>query len=164
MHDLAGGETPPPVAGPSGTQMSNDRFNADPYAPTLAEPPRGGGCARYAIGCGIVVSVALVLLVLVSYLAWPGFVNFTVQNNLAEHRDLVEQMNLDPPVRDELLKDFNTLRLSIDDHNNFGFFQWIEIDLELTKIDQDGKIDIPELAKLRTEIGRMKKIQGIDAK
>jgi hypothetical protein len=144
--------------------MSNDRFNPDPYAPTLAEPPGGGGCGRYAIGCGMVTSVVLLLIALVSYLAWPGFVNFTVQTNLAELRDAVQPTNLDPPVRDELVKDLDTLRLSIDDHNNFAFMQWIEIHQELTKIVQDRKIDPRELGMLKNEISRMKKIQGIETK
>src|SRR5689334_19465825 len=110
----------PPLAGPGDTQMSNDRFNPDPYAPTLNEPPRGGGCGRYAIGCGMVTSVVLLLIAMVSYLAWPGFVDFTVQVKLAENRDAVRRMNLDPPVRDELVADFEKIRLSIDDHNHFG--------------------------------------------
>ena len=144
--------------------MSNDRFNPDPYAPTFAEPPQGGGCGRYAIGCGMVTSVVLLLIALGTYLAWPGFVNFTVQTNLAELRDAVQQTNLDPPVRDEMVKDFDTLRLSIDDHNNFAFMQWIEIHQEVAKFVQDRKIDPRELEMLRNEIGRMKKIQGIAVK
>jgi hypothetical protein len=164
VHDLSGGGTSGPTDTTGGAKMSNDRFNADPYAPTIAEPPRGGGCGRIAIGCGLVVSVALVLFALGIYLVWPGFLGYTVQHDLAELRDAVEQSNLEPPIRDELIDEFNALRLSIDDHNNFAFFQWLDIDREVKKILSDRVIDPREMTVLRTELGRMKKIQGIAVK
>jgi hypothetical protein len=144
--------------------MSSDPYNPSPnpnqYDPTYTEP-QSSGCRGYATGCGIVVATVLVLAAVGLYLAWPGFAKFGAQNDLAKFRDTVEAMNLDEAVRTELVAEFDKVRLSIDDHNNFAFMQWVEIEKEVTKLLTDGALTPDELKKLRAEIARMKKIQGI---
>jgi hypothetical protein len=139
-------------------------YDTNPYDPMDSDRPSGGGCRRYAIGCGAIVLVVVLLAALILYLLWPSLIDSAVQRRLAEYRDAVQKMKLDPAVRDELVGDFNTIRLSIDDHDHFGFSQWGDVRRAVDKLFADGEIDAGELGTLRSEINRMKKIQNINAK
>jgi hypothetical protein len=160
VHDLSAGPTPR-FAAASSHAMSSAPLNPDPFAPDPNQPPRGGGCGKAVLGCGLVVAVLLLLLGVIIYLAWPGFVGYLIQTELVNFREAVEKSPLEPNVRDEFAKDLDAVRLSMDDHKHFDLMQWMSISGEFRKVFDDGRIDPREIENLRTEIGRMKKIQGI---
>jgi hypothetical protein len=142
--------------------------NDSGIGPTASDPggkPAGGTSAgrssplrRRAIAAAVLALTAAML-----YLFWGAAFDASVQRNLEKYRQSVERSDLDPPSRTELVGDFNLLRSSIDKRNNFSLSQWIDIDLVFKNQLVDAAIDEHELANLRVEIRRLKKIQGIDA-
>ncbi len=113
------------------------------------------------IGCGIAAFLAIAIFAVVAYFGATAFFAFGVGTDLSDYRDAVRGMDIDAVTRDRLLDDFESVRLSLDEGNNFGFFQWLEIDDSIQGILADGKIDADEHDSLQAEIARMKKIQGI---
>jgi len=169
VHDLSDGRAGPPAQPSSEIRMSNAAYGNEPYrnepfGPTYVEPPRGNGCGRVALGCGMVVSVVLILLAAAIYLITPAFVGYMIQDDLADWRDAIELANLNPKDRDEVSQGLEAVRLSLDDRQDLGFFQWMTISQEFRQTFEDGQVDDRELAKLKTEVGRLKKIQGIEGK
>jgi hypothetical protein len=145
--------------------MSNDNFSRNPYTPAgLPPPPGANGCVVAFNGCLVVIAGLMLLLAVFCYLVWPDFAAFGTRLDLVEYKDAVEHSNLDPQTQAELIGDLETVRLSIDDRNQFHFLQWLNVDKEVVRLLNDRQIDGPELAKLKAEIGRMKKIQGLQAK
>jgi len=145
--------------------MSNDPFRPNANFPPDPYVERRSGCSGFFVGCGLFVVLIFFLIGMGLYLAWPGLVAYgVIQEDLSQYKEKIEKSNLDPKVRDELVKDLDAVRLSIDERSHFGFFQWISVDTEVEKILKDGRIDDKELPKLKTEIDRMKKVQGLEAK
>jgi hypothetical protein len=145
-------------------------MSSDPYRPMSNFPPeqyveRRSGCSGCFVGCSLFVLVFFGLIGWGAYLALPGFVAYgVIQKDLTEYKEAIERSNLDPKTREALIKDLDAVRLSIDQQSQFEFFQWLSVDTEIDKILNDRQIDVNELAKLKTEIDRMKKVQGLPAK
>jgi len=114
------------------------------------------------IGCGIATLVAVVVLFTAAYLGAAAFFRYGVGSDLSDYRDAIQRMNIDSEAKKRILSDLEKVRLSLDDRNRFGFFQWIEIDESVQGIIADGKIEGSEYDSLLSEISRMKKIQGIE--
>lgn len=116
---------------------------------------------KIALGCGIAALVAIVLCALVAYFGGRAFFTFGVGSDLSDYRDAIEATQLDETTKKRLLDDLEEIRISLDDGNHFGFFQWIEMDNSIQGLIVDHKVNTRELEALRTEIARMRKIQGL---
>lgn len=113
------------------------------------------------IGCGIAALLAAAVLFAAAYSGSAAFFKYGVSSDLSEYRDSIRKMDIDAKVKEALLNDLEEVRFSLDEKNNFGFFQWLEIDDSIQGILADGMIETSEFASLLAEIARMKKIQGI---
>jgi len=113
------------------------------------------------IGCGIAALLAVAVLFAAVYSGSAAFFKYGVSSDLSEYRDSVRKMEIDTKAKEALLNDFEEVRFSLDEKNNFGFFQWLEIDSSIQGILADGKIETDEFASLLAEIARMKRTQGI---
>ena len=112
-------------------------------------------------GRKIVILLALALLVVGVIFGGKPFFAFGVGGDLSDYRDAIRATDIYTVTKNHLLEDLEKIRLSLDEGNNFGFFQWLEIDDSMKGILKDGKIEANELDSLLAEIERMKKIQGI---
>jgi hypothetical protein len=150
---------------PKGAIMSRDPYSPTPNFPSDPFVERRSGCSGFFVGCGLFVVLIIFLIGSGLAWAWPSLIaHGVIQKDLSDYTFALEQSNLDPKIRDELIQDLDAVRLSIDEQNRFGFFQWISVQTEVEKILKDGRVDDKELPKLKTEIGRMKHVQGIQAK
>ncbi len=113
------------------------------------------------IGCGIAALTFLLLLVVGRSLGWRAFCTFGTGGDLSDYRDAIQRMDIGAGTKEELLRDIEAVRMSLDEENNFSFFQWVEIDDSIQGILADGKIDTSEHEWLRADILRMKRTQGI---
>jgi len=148
--------------------MPNKNFTPGPYDPVApGSPPSGGGGGGGAAlfnGCLIVVAGMLLFIAVFAYLIWPDFAAFGARLDLVKFKEAVDSSDLPPPTKVALIDDLEAVRLSLDDRNQFNFFQWVNVEKEFLRILGDRRIDETELAKLKVEIGRIKKIQGLDPK
>jgi len=113
------------------------------------------------IGCGIAALAFLLLLVVGGSLGWRAFCTFGIGSDLSDYRDAIQRMDIGPETKEQLLRDIEAVRMSLDETNNFSFFQWAEIDDSIQGILADGKIDTSEHRSLQADILRMKRTQGI---
>ena len=127
------------------------------------------------IGCGFGAFVTLILSTVVVYFWGAAIFKFGIGSDLSDYRYTLQRMDfdlsdyrytlrgmsIDAKIGDQLIDDFEDVRLSLDKGNNFDIFQWFETDDSIQGILADGKIDAGEYDSLRTDIALMKKIQGI---
>ena len=113
------------------------------------------------IGCGYGAFVTLILLTVVVYFGGATIFKFGIGSDLSDYRYTLQRMDIDAKIGDQLIDDFEDVRLSLDKGNSFDIFQWFEIDDSIQGILADGKIDAGEYDSLRTDIALMKKIQGV---
>ena len=114
------------------------------------------------LGCGIAALVALVVFSVTAYFGAGAFFRFGVGTDLSDHRDAIRQIDMDVEARTQLLGDLEDIRLSLDEQNNFGFFQWLEIDDSIQGIIADRRLDDDEYSVLQADIERMKRTQGLE--
>ena len=118
------------------------------------------------IGCSVLAFAALagvVLVTAVAVLGGPGFLAFAVGSDLSEQRDAIQGVDIDAETKRRIVGDLEDVRRSLVEGNEFGLFEWIEIDESIRGVLADGRIDPGELDSLEGEIARMKSIQGVPA-
>ena len=116
------------------------------------------------IGCSVLAFAALagvVLVTAVAVLGGPGFFAFAVGSDLSEQRDAIQGVDIDAETKRRIVGDLEDVRRSLVEGNEFGLFEWIEIDESIRGVLADGRIDPGELDSLEGEIARMKSIQGV---
>ena len=116
---------------------------------------------RALIGCGIAALTFLLILAVGGFLGWRAFCTFGIGSDLSDYRDAIQRMDIGAETKGQLLRDIEAVRMSLDEQNNFSFFQWVEIDDSIQGILADGKIDTSEHKWLRADILRMKRTQEI---
>ena len=118
------------------------------------------------IGCSVLAFAALVGVVLVTAVAvlgGPGFFAFAVGSDLSEQREAIRGVDIDAETKRRILGDLEDVRRSLGEGNEFGLFEWIEIDESIRGVLADGRIEPDELDSVEGEIARMKSIQGVPA-
>lgn len=116
---------------------------------------------RIAIGCGVSGCLGLVVAVVLLVVAGSAFLEFGIGTDLSGYEDAIRASGLDSAKKDQLVGAITEVRSSVDRENNFGFFQWLQIDQSIQDLLGDGQIDEGEVDSLLVEIARMKEIQGI---
>jgi hypothetical protein len=112
-------------------------------------------------GWGIAAIVAVVVLSVVVYFGGGALFKAVIGADLSDYRDAIQQMNIDAEIKTQFLKDLEDIRISLDEKNNFGFWQWSEIDDSIIGLISDGKLEGSEYGSLQADIERMKRAQGL---
>lgn len=139
-------------------------------SPAVSPSPQRAKTRPILIACGIGCSVlafaalaGVVLVTAVAVLGGPGFFAFAVGSDLSEQREAIQGVDIDTETKRRILGDLEDVRRSLSEGNEFGLFEWIEIDESIRGVLADGRIDPGELDSLEGEIALMKSIQGVPA-
>ena len=139
-------------------------------SPAVSPSPQRAKTRPILIACGIGCSVlafaalaGVVLVTAVAVLGGPGFFAFAVNSDLSEQREAIQGVDIDTETKRRILGDLEDVRRSLSEGNEFGLFEWIEIDESIRGVLADGRIDPGELDSLEGEIALMKSIQGVPA-
>ena len=73
----------------------------------------------------------------------------------------INNMELDTEKKNQVMTDFDDIRISLDNGNNFGFFQWLSLDSSIQDQIENGVLSEVELESVERDIQRMKKVQNI---
>lgn len=90
------------------------------------------------------------------------FVQYGIGLDLVTYRTTILKMEMEKPLKQELVYDLELLRNSINERNRIGFFRWLSADTSIRNILDDEKISPEEYAILKAEILALKRAQGLE--
>ena len=144
------------------TEWEDSYFEPDqPVEPTSPVAKKSGG-NRWLIGCVVAAAGFGLVVIIGCAVGWGTFFRFGVNSDLTGYAETISAVELEATAKQELLDDIKAIRESLEQHNNFNFMSWIDTDERILLLIDDYEIDEADLKSLKSELARMKRIQGLD--